>query len=220
MSSATLFRIGGILLLLFAVVSVVVGVMTLFLDVSSASPKTIQSSLWSTYYSLFFVAVALLLMGLPALYLRQAGRRGGLLGFIGVFLIVLGSFLQIAIAAYFISILPVLAAKAPQVIDAGFESGFEIFPLGWAALLTIGPILLGIAVIRAKVFPAFVGILLIVTGVLSPSTVVFSGLLFTLIGLLSTVSAAIAYGWVGTMLTQQQHVARAEVPSSGQVALR
>jgi hypothetical protein len=80
-------------------------------------------------------------------------------------------------------------------------------------------ILLGIAVIRARVFPPFVGILLIVAAILSPSTI-FSGMLFTLVGLVGTVSAAIAYGWVGTILTQQQHVVGAEAPSSVQAALR
>src|SRR6266704_945128 len=56
-------------------------VMTLFLDISlSASPKTIQSPLWSTFWSLAFVGIVLVLLGLPALYLHQAGGRGGVLG--------------------------------------------------------------------------------------------------------------------------------------------
>jgi hypothetical protein len=57
-----------------------------------------------------------------------------------------------------------------------------------------------------------------VAGVLS-LPIVFSGVLFTLIGLVGTVSAAVAYGWVGTILTQQQNVAGAEVPSSVQAVL-
>lgn len=75
MSSTTLYRLSGISLLLGAVVSVIAGLMTLFFDSSiSASPSTIQSPLWSTYWSLGFVTIVLLL-GLPALYLPQAGRR-------------------------------------------------------------------------------------------------------------------------------------------------
>ena len=51
MSSTTLFRLSGIVLLLGAVVSVIAGFMTLFLDSSlTASPSTIQSPLWSTYW--------------------------------------------------------------------------------------------------------------------------------------------------------------------------
>ena len=220
MSSTKLFRLSGMVLLLGAAVSVIAGVMTLFFDSSlSASPSTIQSPLWSTYWSLTFVALALILIGLPALYLRQAGGRGGVLGLIGVLLVVLGSFLGMATIAYFASILPLLAAKAPNLIKVGFfETSFGIFGLGSTALGIIGPLLLGIAVIRARVFPAFVGILLIVSGVLSPSTI-FSGVLFTLIGLVGTVSAAIAYGWVGMILTKQQNVAGAKAPSSVQATL-
>jgi len=219
MSSTTLYRLSGISLLLGAVASVIAGSMTLFFDSSlSASPGTIQSPLWSTYWSLVFVAAVLLLMGLPALYLRQAERRGGLLGLIAVFLVVLGGFLGIAITAYFVSIMPSLAAQAPDLINAGFESSLALFGIGATALGVIGPLLLGIAVIQAKVFPPLVGILLMIAAVLSPSTV-FSGMLFTLLGLVGTVSAAIAYGWVGTILTQQKAIG-AEMPSSVQAALR
>ena len=46
MSSTQLFRLSGMVLLLGATVSVVAGVMTLFLDISlSALPTTIQSPL-------------------------------------------------------------------------------------------------------------------------------------------------------------------------------
>ncbi len=113
MSSTKLFRFSGISLLLGAAASVIAGFMTLFFDSSlTASPGTIQSPLWSTYWSLAFVAVALVLVGLPAFYLRQAGGRGGVLGLIGVFLIVLGSFLGMAITVYSVSILPLLAEQA------------------------------------------------------------------------------------------------------------
>jgi hypothetical protein len=221
MSSTTLYRLSGIILLLGALVSVIAGLMTLFFDSSlSASPSTIQSSLWSPYWSLVFVTLVLVLMGLPAFYLHQAGGRGGLLGLIGVFLVVLGSFLGMAMVAYFVSIMPLLAEKAPILINAGFyETSFGLFGLGSAVLGIIGPLLLGIAVIRAKVFPSFVGILLIVAAVLSPSTE-FSGLLFTLLGLVGTIAAAIAYGWVGIILTKQPKARGAEASSPPQAVLR
>jgi hypothetical protein len=50
MSSTRLFRLSGMVLLLGAVVSVIAGLMTLFVDTSlSALPSTIKSLLWSTY---------------------------------------------------------------------------------------------------------------------------------------------------------------------------
>jgi hypothetical protein len=220
MSSATLFRISGIILLLGAMLSVVAGVLTLFLDISlSASPRTIQSPLWSTFWSLTFVAIVLVLLGLPAFYLRQARGRGGLLGLIGVFLVALGSFLGMATTTYFVSIAPLLAAKAPNLINAGYETSLAVFGISATTLGIIGPLLLGIAVIRAKVFPSLVGILLMVSGVPSPVTTFSSGVLFALIGLVGIVSAAIAYGWVGRSLTQQHNVEGAEVVSSVEAAL-
>jgi hypothetical protein len=221
MSSTQLFRLSGMVLLLGAVVSVVAGVMTLFLDISlSASPKAIQSPLWSTFWSLAFVGIVLILLGLPALYLRQSGGRGGVVGLIGVFLVALGSFLGMATSAYFVSILPLLAAKAPNLISAGYQTSLALFGIGATVLGLIGPLLLGIAVIRAKVFPSLVGILFIVAGVLSPVTTFSSGVLFALIGLVGIVSSAIAYGWVGMSFTKQKNVSEAKLPSSGQPALR
>ena len=220
MSSTTLYRLSGIILLLFAAISVIAGLMTLFFDSSlSASPSALQNPLWSTYWSLVFVALALVLLGLPALYLRQSAGRGGLLGLIGVSLVVLGSFLGMAMVAYFVSIMPLLAAKAPTLINAGYESSLALFGIGSTALGIIGPLLLGIAVIRAKVFPSLVGLLLIVAAVLSPSTA-FSGLLFTLLGLVGTIAAAIAYGGVGIILTKQPQTRGAEASSPAQAALR
>lgn len=221
MSSTTLYRLSGIPLLLGAVVSVIAGLMTLFFDSSlSASPSTIQSPLWSPYWSLVFVALVLVLLGLPALYLRQAGGGGTLLGLIGVLLVVLGNELGMAMVAYFVSILPLLAAKAPYLINAGFyETSFGVFGLGGASLGVIGPLVLGIAVIRAKVFPPVVGALLIISGILSPSTE-FSGLLFTLLGLVGTIAAAVAYGGVGIILTQQPQARGAEASSPPQAVLR
>ena len=221
MSSTTLYRLSGIVLLLAALVSVIAGLMTLFFDSSlSASPGTIQGSLWPFYWSLIFVVLVLVVMGLPALYLRQALGRGGLLGLIGVFLVGLSNFLGMTMVAYFVSIMPLLAQKAPDLMYAGlFAPSFALFGLGSAALGAIGPLLLGIAIIRAKVFPSFVGILLIVSAVLSPS-VEFAGLLFTLLGLIGTIASAIAYGWTGIILTKQPKAIGVEVPSSVQAALR
>jgi hypothetical protein len=68
-------------------------------------------------------------------------------------------------------------------------------------------------VIRAKVFPSSIGIPLMVAGVLSPVTTFSSGVLFALIGLVGIVSAAIAYGWVGMLLTTQHTAAGAEARS-------
>jgi len=174
MSSTQLFRLSGIILLLGAAVSVIAGVMTLFLDNSlSASPTTIQSPLWSTFWSMAFVGIVLILLGLPALYLRQARGRGGVLGLIGVLLVALGSVLGMATTAYFVSILPLLATKAPNLINAGYETSLAVFGIGATVLGIIGPLLLGIAVISCFRGQRF-GWLAIAIGVFLPVSQIFA----------------------------------------------
>jgi hypothetical protein len=213
MSSATLFRLSGIILLLGAVISLISGFMTLFFDSSlTAAPSVMQSSWWSTYWSLSFVALVLFLIGLPALYLRQQRQRGSLLGLIGVFAYVLGGFLSMATTGYFVSILPLEAQKASYLVGIGlFTTSMVFFGVGSTIVGALGSLLLGIAVMQARAFPKLVGILLIVSAVLG--LVVFflssKGLLVTLLGLLSTVFTAIAFGWIGAILLQRQNVAQA-----------
>jgi hypothetical protein len=59
-----------------------------------------------------------------------------------------------------------------------------------------------------------------VAGVLSPITTFTDGALFALIGLGGIVSAAMAYGWVGMILTTLPNIAGVESHSSVQAALR
>lgn len=222
MSSTQLFRVSGISLLLGALINLIAALLVFFVNTSfTAPPATFQSPLWSTHYSLSFASIALTLIGLPAFYLRLRGQRGGRLGFFGLLFIVLGTFLILGMAGYFVSVLPVVAAKAPQILTATLESGFDIFPLGGTLFLTIGTILLGIAVLRAKVFPTLVGILLLAWVVLNLLNFVFqSGLLATFMGLLSALAWAAVYGWLGITLVQQPGMLVGEAAYQPQTALR
>lgn len=102
-----LFRVSGISLLLGALISLIAVLLAFFVNPSfTAPPATFQSPLWSTHYSLFFTALALTLIGLPALYFRLRGQRGDRLGFFGLLFIALGRFLALGMAGYFVSVLP------------------------------------------------------------------------------------------------------------------
>jgi|SRR5579885_1475905 hypothetical protein len=223
MSSTQLFRVSGISLLLGALTNLIAALLVFFVNTSfTAPPATFQSPLWSTHYSLFFTAPALTLIGLPALYFRLRGQRGDRLGFFGLLFIALGTFLALGMAGYFVSVLPLVATKAPQILTASLtETSFSIFPVGGTLFATIGTILLGIAVLRTKVFPSMVGILLLAWAVLNLlSFALQSGLPATLVGLLSAIAWAGAYGWVGLMLVQQSGTTAAEAAYQPQTALR
>ncbi len=222
MSSTQLFRVSGMSLLLGTLVGLIDALLSFFVNTSfTAPPATFQSPLWPTYYSLSFATIALTLIGLPALYFRLRGQRGDRLGFFGLLFILVGTFLVLGMAGYFVSVLPVVASKAPQVLTATFESDFDVFPLGGSLFLTIGTILLGIAVLRAKVFPSLVGYLLLASAVLTLLSPLFqSGLLSTLLPLLRIITWAAAYGWIGMILVQQAGVSGEAAAYQPQTALR
>ena len=119
--------------------------------------------------SLFLVWSILLVMGLPGLYLRQATRAGAL-GFAGFVLLSLALLLGgVAFGVVQVTIYPYLAQFAPKLLNFGGigpTSGFLLWILVPVLLLGLGSILLGIATLRAKVFSHWIGILLIVAGVL------------------------------------------------------
>ena len=215
MSSTQLFRVSGISLLLDALFSLIAALLSLFLNPSfTAPPATFQSPLWPTYYSLFFASIALTAIGLPAFYLRLRGQRGDRLGFFGLLFIVVGSLLALGMAGYFVSILPLVAAKAPQILMATLtQTSFSIFPVGGTLLAVIGTILLGIAALRAKVFPVLTGYLLLAWAILNIASFV------TQINLLGPLASAVAYGWIGMMLVQQAGVS-GEAAYQPQTALR
>lgn len=80
--------------------------------------------------------------------------------------------------------------------------------------VTIGTILLGIAALRAKVFPALTGYLLLAWAILN--IVAF----ITQINLIGPIASTVAYGWIGMMLVQQAGVSGEAAAYQPQTALR
>ncbi|HAE83321.1 MAG TPA: hypothetical protein DEV72_09260 [Ktedonobacter sp.] len=208
MSSATLYRWSGIVLLLGALLGVIVSILdTVLYPGSNETAQQVLSTPFTIDASLFLVWALLLAMGLPGLYLRQA-RRAGRLGFVGFVLLSLGVLLGgVAFATVQVTIFPYLAQSAPKLLPSngvGPDIGFLLWILGPVLLLAVGSILLGIGTMRAHVFPRWAGILLIVAGVLFllslphiPSPI------GDVIGLASNVVFLVAFAWFGYALVAQ-----------------
>jgi hypothetical protein len=167
MSSRTLYRLSGGTLIaasLLIVISAIVGAV-LFPGHSSA-PQVVTSPPWLLLTLITLIGSLLFVIGLPGMYLRQA-ERAGTLGIVGFILLFFGILLEgAAFSATQVIALPYLAQVAPQSLTG--NSG----PVGVFLLLIIsgllhiiGAVLLGIATMRARVFPRWAGILLIVAGV-------------------------------------------------------
>src|SRR5260370_23950219 len=76
-------------------------------------------------------------------------------------------------------------------------------------MLSIGPVVLGIAPMRARVFPRLAGVLLIVSGVAS-LVAMLPGILGTILEVISAITLAVAWAWCGSrLLTRQDETAEA-----------
>ncbi|TVY03311.1 hypothetical protein [Cohnella terricola] len=205
MSNASLYRFGGVFLILGPLLGVIAAIVGLFTETSFQAPvSTFHSALWPTYYSLSLLGGMLLLIGLPALYVRQSGGRGGKIGLVGILLYALSICMGLAVSGYLISILPYLADKSPNIIEDSFKTSIATFPLGSFLFGLIGAVLLCIAVIRAKVYPSYVGILLLLSGVLDLSNIFATDTVASIIGLISQGSLLLAFSTAGIKLFNQR----------------
>lgn len=172
MSASNLNRMGGLALILGA----------LLMSVSSSfRPSGGQGG--STWWLITFVGALFLLLGLPAMYAHQA-RQAGKLGLIGFVMTFLGC-----------AALEVGSAVLPESQWAQIGTGFTIaFALGMVGF-NLGLIVYGIATLRARVFPRWAALLIIV-GV----PAIFLGNLSPLIGAKPEVLIFLGLAWCGAVL--------------------
>lgn len=128
---------------------------------------------WVLIHLLVVLGTAAVLLGLPALYLKQAQGVGltGLLGFALVFIGLLGIGFFVATAQTVL--LPWVYDKASCTLGCHLLSTTDGPPLfGWFSLIEalatfVGLIIAGLSTVRAGVFPAAAGYTLAVAGVLA-----------------------------------------------------
>jgi hypothetical protein len=146
--------------------------------------------------ALFLLGVMLLLVGLVGLYAHQS-QAAGALGLVGFLVAFAGTVLVAGFIWAGTFIAPALATEAPEFLDAGPPPGY--FP----ALVTcsVGWLLFGIAALRARVFPRWATILLIVGAVL-----------FVLPLPLTAIVLSVAVGWLGFRLFTGRQVTEAQTP--------
>jgi hypothetical protein len=124
-----------------------------------------MTSAWQIGMPFMLLAMILILLGLVGLYGRQAEQAGsfGLVAFLFAFV---GTALAVGLMWVFAFVLPALAEGAPAFLDdeppgalgVAFFVSFILFALGW--------LLFGVASLRARVFPRWAGVLLIVGAIL------------------------------------------------------
>jgi hypothetical protein len=223
MSSQTLYRWSGITLLVGSLLGMISSIMdTVLYPGHNTTAQQILSTPF-TIASSFFLAWALLLaLGLPGLYLRQAARCGAL-GIVGFVVLSLGVLLGgVAFAAVQLVVFPYIVQLAPKAFGPGSQPPFGVFLLLIAApvlLLTVGAILLGIASLRARLFPRWTSILLIVAGIVFLLTLPpLPSPLGDIIGLVGNVVFFVALAGFGYALVGQGKASEAARELSGSAA--
>ena len=164
MSSSTLYRFSGGVLLIGGVLAIAGQLMLI-----SADPGT---SLWIPGTWLALAGTLLVVLGLPGLYFKQVDRAG-LLGMVGFVISFVGFLFLVGIQTFDAFVSPTLAANAATKSMADTEAFLPLlaFELLCGLLLVVGPLLFGIATIRAGVLQRWAAIILIVGSVASLITV-------------------------------------------------
>jgi hypothetical protein len=169
-SPATLYRWSGISLIVGGIIGVIGTIQSaIFFPGHDLTPQQVLATPFTIAAILFLVWTLLLVLGMPGFYLRQASTARKL-GFAGFLLFWMGMLLGgVAFASTQATMWPYLAQNAPKLLPsggAGPDTGFLLWILVPTLLFAIGAILLGVGTMRARVFPRWTGVLLIISGVL------------------------------------------------------
>ena len=213
MYSTTLFRLSGLALILGALLSVV----SVLITGDATGIDQYNNPLFLPARLGQIVGGSLILIGLPGLYARQA-ERAGKLGFAGFVMIFLG------IAAHW-NVQPILSfvsselAARPETrsLIAGDPGGAEglMGPLftGYFAVgsltLVLGMVLLGVATLRARVFPRPAAWLLIVSPVVVIAVLPMG--LGPIVAIASMALFVLGFAWCGYALWAQKKRPQASV---------
>lgn len=134
----------------------------------SSGSETLQlvrdnDSRWLAVCAIYFLAAAMLILGLPSL-LTLLADRGRYLGFAGIVALAIG-FLGVAgyaMLLVFFRALVVTDALVDRSIDAvSEEAGLVVFLYGWIGAFYLGELLIAVALLRARSVPRWVPLVML-----------------------------------------------------------
>ncbi len=122
---------------------------------------------WAPAHAIGTGAAILMLLGFIGLYARQA-EKAGKTGLVGFILVIIGSAFLMGEEMQSVVVSPLIAVKAPQLIEESAGSGVTlVFGLAFLVCFALGFILFGISTMRAGVLPRWSGLALILGVVLT-----------------------------------------------------
>ena len=183
MPSSSLIRLAGLAAVLSGASSVTGDLLSLVVDLESA--ESAATAPYVFVFLLYLLGTMLLLLGLVGLYASQS-KAAGALGLVGFLVAFLGTALVSGALWFELFITPSLAAEAPELAEA--ELGLVGFILSFL-LVIIGWVLFGVATLRARIYPRWAAVLLIVGAVVSFVPIPLSGIVLS-----------VAVAWLGFVL--------------------
>jgi hypothetical protein len=218
-SSATLYRLSGLALLVGALLSLIVDVAE-DLFISIEDPHQVLSASWLTVMLLSTISSVLVVGGLPGILVRQRAQAGwlGLLGFV---LTLVSGILLTGLTITRLLVFPYLAATAPQLLTGDSPPvSIIMYTLVAALLVVVGAALLGVATMRAGVFPRWAGLLLIVGVALNLALLVPlpNPIIAGVFDKLADVLVSLGLGWMGFVLLARSEVSLVQPLEAAQVS--
>jgi len=157
MKTTTLFQLGGIAVLLSAMLT---GIGRLIYFLSGQPDQPITLDLWRGIF-----AGALMVLGLGALFARQS-HRAGILGLVGYILLVLATIYFVASDAVGLGVAAGVISYEQIVQIPSYAFADSVLPWIWVA----GLLVFGISIFRAQIFPKYAGVFLLLLGLIQPLT--------------------------------------------------
>ena len=189
MPSSTLVRLGGFAAVGAGVLFVIAELLYLVVGLEGTiSVETASSGAFLFQGLLFLLAGILLLGGLVGIYASRSEEMGTL-GLVGFLIAFVGSALAVGAFWDVTFVPPALARDAPELLGTDPPPIILVANSASFALLALGWLLLGLTVLRARVYPRVVAVLLMVGAVLAFFPLPFSTVVFGL-----------AVAWMGSAL--------------------
>ncbi len=199
MSSTTLYRASGLSLLLGALLGIIGNVVN-DLVFSGNDPHQYPNGLWLATSLLGFIGSVLLVLGLPGIGARQA-EKAGWLGLVGFVLTIVGGIMFTSFSAITFLVLPWLAVNAPKLAAGnGPPPAVFAYVLVAGLLFAVGGVLLGIATMRAGIFPRWAGLLIIIGAVLNLVDFPLNGIISGIVNAVAFAIFALGLAWIGYAL--------------------
>lgn len=204
MSSRTLYQLSGAALIIGSL-PLIVGYTVNTYAFQNPSPGDYMGSLYALTYLLIVFGLLFVAAGLPAMYVCQA-KQAGKLGLIGMsltffaLLLLMGNSLTTGVLFSYV------ATVAPDLTHASFPPVLGIiFPIT-LLMFTSGPILLGIATMRARVLARGTGLLLILSGILNlVSLAPLADLVSESLQVATVILFALSLAWIGYALLSNRN---------------